>query len=104
VPCRVLELLAKHLRMYRMREGVSQEEAAHRIGCSIPTYRRLEQPRPRSIRHADPRLSTLMSVLSTLGIEQRVIDALSDVDKQIPQVDCSKTPHDAHPQSARILS
>ena len=86
MPSRVLELLAIRLRLFRVGRRLSQQETAHLIGCSIPTYRLLEQPRPDKGRMADPKLSTIMNVLTTIGADDQVIKALlADAEGTVPK-------------------
>lgn len=76
MPSRVMDLVAERLLAYRRRNGLTQEETAQRIGCSIPTYRHLEQPSDAD--HVpDPKLSTLMRIFTTLELDHALLDALN---------------------------
>ncbi|MBQ3359332.1 MAG: helix-turn-helix transcriptional regulator [Microbacterium sp.] len=75
---RVLVLLAVQLRKFRADQGLSQEKAAHLIGCSVPTYRLLEHPWSREGRCADPKLSTIMNALSAIGVDALWVAALQE--------------------------
>lgn len=77
MPSRVMDLVAERLLAYRRRYELSQEEAAQQIGCSIPTYRHLEQPSADPDRIPDPKLSTLMRIFTTLQLDQALLDALN---------------------------
>ncbi|WP_167456888.1 helix-turn-helix domain-containing protein [Microbacterium phyllosphaerae] len=92
MPSRVLEALAEGLRKFRAERGLSQEEMAHRIGCSIPTYRSLEKKG--GVKIADPKLSTIMGALKMIGLDSRLIEALhvvcaSEHDEGLPSIDAS---------------
>lgn len=78
MPSRITHLLARGLIAYRVDRNVSQEEAAHLIGCSIPTYRTLEHADPYQDRLANPRLSTLMQALTLLGLDAPLVHALKE--------------------------
>ncbi|MGW9159705.1 helix-turn-helix domain-containing protein [Microbacterium sp. NPDC055665] len=81
----MLELLAIRLRLFRAGRRLSQQETAHLIGCSVPTYRLLEQPSPGTGRIADPKLSTIMNVLTTIGVDDQLVKALSaDLEEELP--------------------
>ncbi|MEW2462007.1 helix-turn-helix transcriptional regulator [Microbacterium sufflavum] len=73
MPHRVLDLIARQLAAYRKQHALSQEEAAEQVGCSLPTYRSLEQGTYHVDHLADPRLSTIMRVATTLHLEQDLI-------------------------------
>lgn len=73
---RVLERLATELMTFRRARGLSQEAMAHRIGCSVPTYRSLERVSVGEKRVADPKLSTIMSVLATIELDHLWVHAL----------------------------
>ncbi|WP_410054864.1 helix-turn-helix domain-containing protein [Microbacterium sp. Mcb102] len=77
MPDRLLDLVAEHLRRFRDTQGLTQEQAAHSIGCSIPTYRALERT-SRSRRSPDPKLSTLMRVLVSVGADETILAALAE--------------------------
>ena len=76
MPSRLLEQLAVELDGFRRARGLSQEAMAYRIGCSVPTYRSLERPRCHATRGSDPKLSTIVSVLKTIGLDERLLEAL----------------------------
>ena len=42
--------LAKRLRQLRIKAGLTQEEAAERVGLDIRNYQRLESLKPRAVR------------------------------------------------------
>ncbi|MDZ4045683.1 MAG: helix-turn-helix transcriptional regulator [Rhodoglobus sp.] len=73
---RVMVVVARALKAYRKSENVTQEEAANRIGCSLPTYRYLEQGVSEVGQLPDPKLSTFMRALTTLGLDEPVLKAL----------------------------
>ena len=75
---RVLVLVARALRTYRRAEGLTQEEAAGLIGCSVPTYRHLEQGVSRVGSVIDPRVSTVMRALTLLKLDEPVLQVLED--------------------------
>ncbi|MBN6191217.1 helix-turn-helix domain-containing protein [Aneurinibacillus sp. BA2021] len=82
-----MAIVAKRLRDYRTAEGLTQEEAAELVGCSIPTYRRLEQGLSKAGVAPDPKLSTLMRALTVVHLDERVLGALEDIAR--PDVDGS---------------
>ncbi|MFE7843634.1 helix-turn-helix domain-containing protein [Microbacterium sp. NPDC057407] len=77
MPARVIELIADRLRAYRRERRLSQEEMAHRLGCSLPTYRSLERACGPYAALPDPKLSTVMRAVCLLGLDQRLVDVLN---------------------------
>ncbi len=80
----VIDLLAIALSKYRKDNRLTQEAAAERVGCSIPTYRSLEQPSPRPGMLPDPKLSTLMRVFVMLGLDQGIVEVLASDVRDLP--------------------
>ena len=76
MPSRMLERLADELRNFRRTHGLSQEAMAHRIGCSIPTYRSLERALYDSEKLPDPKLSTIMNALRTIDLDDQILAAI----------------------------
>lgn len=74
---RILDIIAHALREYRRRTGLSQEQAALEIGCSVPTYRALEVPYINRDRMPNPKLGTVMRALATVGIDAAFVDSLA---------------------------
>lgn len=56
-------LLAEHLRAIREHHGLTQEKAAHLIGCDYKYYQRIEAGAK------DIRLSTLERIAKALGVD-----------------------------------
>lgn len=76
MPSRVMIIVARALKAYRTTGNLTQEQAAAVIGCSIPTYRQLEGGASGVGRFADPKLSTLMRALTTLRLDEPMLQAL----------------------------
>jgi len=96
MPSRVLEELASGLRSFREERGLSQEEMANQIGCSVPTYRSLEQTKRGGSKIADPKLSTIMRALKVIDLDGRLIEVLRAMcaadrsakrDERVPSID-----------------
>lgn len=77
MPARLLDLIAERLRTYRAQQNLTQEQAAHLLGCSIPTYRALEKVGA-DRRRPDPKLSTVMRVLTFIGEDEAILLALAE--------------------------
>ncbi|MFJ6533127.1 helix-turn-helix transcriptional regulator [Microbacterium sp. NPDC091662] len=69
-------IVARALKAYRNSENLTQEEAAAIVGCSIPTYRQLELGTSEIGHFSDPKLSTLMRVLTVLHLDGPMLRAL----------------------------
>lgn len=76
MPSRVMDLVADRLQTFRREHRLSQEEAANLVGCSIPTYGSMELAAGPQGSLPDPKLSTLMRVVSALGLDQSIVEAL----------------------------
>lgn len=89
MPSRFMSLLAARLLSYRQENGLSQEEAANLVGCTLPTYRKLEQV-PGSVDPTpNPKLSTIMQAVKLLELDRVLLEVLT--------VDFSGArPHDHH--------
>lgn len=74
---RILDIIAQALREYRRRTGLSQEQVALKIGCSVPTYRALEVPCIDRDRMPNPKLGTVMRVLATVGLDAALVESLA---------------------------
>lgn len=78
MPSRVMVIVAKALKAYRTTGNLTQEQAAAVIGCSIPTYRQLEGGVSEGGTFSDPKLSTLMRALTTLRLDEPMLQALDE--------------------------
>lgn len=83
-----LSLLAGRLIAYRLANGFFQERVALEIGCAVATYRALELWDAEPNRPPDPKLSTMMRVLSVLELDAPVLDVLANAISNEPDGSC----------------
>lgn len=67
-----LSALGDEIRSKRLALGLSQETVAGRAGMSTRTYRSFEMAESTSGGELDPRLSSLLRVLETLGVDDAI--------------------------------